>query len=229
MRTGIIAFCASKKSGKSTAFNFLKEMYSGQVEELALAGYLKEVCSKVFNIDMKYFLDQNLKEKELEEFVVIKGSHLDQVFKEFDVYDYVKSDLNKFYNPHRGKICVTPRELLQYIGTEVLHPVDPLVHVKKAINLKSKDKLTVVTDLRFKVEYEFFMEQKDFPFKAFYIDNNIAKEAAMSDSHPSERQLFTFNQFCTRIDNNGSLTDLKRQIGNLIELYLEDNREPTGL
>lgn len=225
MNTGILAFCASKKSGKSTSFEFLKEAYSGEIEELALAGHLKKVCAQVFNIDMQYFTDQDLKERELNKYVVLRVTELDQIYKEFGVYEQVKQEYNKYYRDHNGKVLYTPRKLLQYIGTEVLHPIDPLIHVKTALRIKDKNKLTVVTDLRFKAEYDYFLTQNDYDFKPFYIKNNLAEEAAKADLHPSERQLELFKDECLVIDNNGSLGDLKNQINNLVSLYLETKNE----
>jgi hypothetical protein len=214
---GIVAFCASKKSGKSTSFEFFKEYYPGEVEEIALAGHLKTVCSKVFGLDMKYFTDQNLKEVELDEYIVIKENDLISIYKEFNVYGKSKEDPTKFFRPHMGKVSTTPRELLQYVGTEVLHPVDPLIHAKKALVLKDPNKLTVITDLRFVAEYEFLRDQKDHYFDGYYIDNRGAYEAAKGDTHPSERQLDNFKHELMVIDNNGSLNDLRNNIKNIVD------------
>lgn len=211
---GIVAFCASKKSGKSTAFEFFKEYYPGEVEEIALAGHLKTVCSKVFNIDMKYFVYQNLKEVELDTFVVLNMKNIISIFKEFNIEN---SDIVTTVKPHMGKILMTPRSLLQYVGTEVLHPIDPLIHAKKAIGLKDPNKLTIITDLRFINEHRFLRDQKNFEFDGYYIDNRAAAEAASTDLHPSERELDTFKHDLLHIDNNGSLNQFRENIKSIVE------------
>lgn len=212
MKTGIIAFCGSKGGGKSTSATILKELFQGPTEELAFAGHLKDVCSKVFSIDMKYFLDPALKEVELDTYIVLSKENIEAVFKLFDIIDYT---YDKHVRPHVGQVFDTPRQVLQYIGTEVLHPIDPLIHAKMTLKNKNPNVLTLITDLRFKQEFDFIKDQPN--FIPVYVSNDKAESFAGTDGHKSERELQLFKHECTRLDNNGNLTDLRSNLTNLLK------------
>ena len=63
----MIGFVGPKQSGKDTAADLLKK--SGKARgKISFAGPLKELCSRVFNVPLRYFNDPELKEKPFEEF-----------------------------------------------------------------------------------------------------------------------------------------------------------------
>jgi hypothetical protein len=212
-KLGVIAFCGSKGSGKSTSATLLKEVINAPTEEIAIAGHLKEVAAKIFKIDYNYFIDPARKEVELESFIVLDRKNLTEFLESFFVKDFT---YDKHIRPHVGRVLRTPRALLQYLGTEVLHPIDPLIHVKAAIQKKDPTKLTVITDLRFMAEFEYF-NSSSLAFLPVYVRNPYAEIAASVDAHPSERQFESFKSKCRLLDNLGTLTDLKSGINRLIE------------
>lgn len=219
---GVIAFCGSKGAGKSTSYEMFKKLFNGETEEIALAGHLKEVCSRVFNIDVKYFIDPSLKEVELDSYINVRADHIAKIFTEFNVSDD-SYNYDKNIRPHIGQVFETPRQILQYVGTEVLHPIDPLIHVKIALTKKSKDKLTVVTDLRFVAEFEYFTETLDKSFTPVYVKNSKAELEASTDMHPSERQLSLFKNKCYKLMNETSLDELRQNLSTLVsQLFVED-------
>lgn len=215
--TGVIAFCGSKGAGKSASYEIFKELFTGNIEEIALAGHLKEVCSKVFNVDMKYFIDPSLKEVELENYVNLEPRHIEAIYHMFFVQNYA---YDCHVRPHIGQVFETPRRLLQYVGTEILHPIDPLIHSKITLNKKDSKKLTVVTDLRFKAEFDYFKETLGKDFIPVYVKNSNAELMASSDPHPSERQLILFKDECYAISNEDSKSDLSKRLQSLLnELF----------
>lgn len=214
MRTGVIAFCGSKFSGKSTSAEILKSQLPGQTEELAFAGHLKATCSKVFNIDMKYFVDPKLKEVELDSYVNMKSKEIEQIFVEFDVKDI---SYDKHVRPHVGQVFDTPRSLLQYVGTEILHPIDPLIHAKITMAKKDPTKLSIITDLRFLQEFEFLRNQPE--FLGVYVSNQRAEMLASNDTHKSEVELKLFKAQCEMLDNNGEMQDLRNGIQKLVDRF----------
>lgn len=210
--SGIIAFCGSKYSGKSTSATLLKEVYGGQTEEIAFAGHLKNVCAKVFNIDMKYFLDPDLKEKEMDKYITLDENNIIAIFMEFDVLSW---SYDKHIRPHIGQVFDTPRRLLQYVGTDLLHPIDKLIHIKKALTLKDPTKMSLITDLRFKSEFDELKKRGD--VLVVYVSNEKARLAAASDSHSSEKDLASFAPKCDyEIDNNGTLEDLRSEVSRML-------------
>jgi hypothetical protein len=215
----IIAFAGPKTSGKTTAMEALGAKYR-DVHGLALAGHLKDVCAKIFSLDQKLFHDQNLKEADLAEYVELTPKKIEDIFILFGLGD---NDYNydEHIRPHIGAILETPRRLLQYIGTEVLHPIDPLIHAKFLVkNLLPESGIVVLTDLRFKNEFEFFKTNYAKEFVPFHINSTRAEMAAAGDKHPSEMQRHEFKADCIQLDNNSTLyafKDLVRK--NLEEVY----------
>lgn len=215
-KLGIIAFCGSKFSGKSTSATLFRDLIGVPTEEIAIAGHLKEACARVFGVDYNKFIDPNFKEVELDEYVLLTSDNLKALMKEFDVTDY---KFDKHIRLHMGRILRTPRTLLQYIGTEVLHPIDPLIHAKKALRKKDPAKLTVITDLRFVAEFEYFKQLEN--FMPVYVKNTSAETAASVDGHASERQYEQFKGKCYLLDNDDRVVvALKASLNRLVlEMY----------
>lgn len=215
-KNGIVAFCGAKFSGKSTSATIFQEMIGTQTEEIAIAGHLKEVCARIFNIPLNDFLDPAKKELELETYVVLDGAQLTSVLNQFGIETV---DYGKVIRPHVGRIIQTPRKLLQYIGTEVLHPVDPLIHVKNALAKKNPEKLTLITDLRFPAEFEHFVATatEAIPFMPVYVKNTAAEVQADADGHASEMGYKQFVNRCSKIDNEAkNIPNLRLEIAALI-------------
>lgn len=208
----VVAFCGSKGSGKSTSATIFNQLVTSNVEELAIAGHLKEACSRVWKLEMRLFLDPKFKEVELEDFIVLERRDVENLLRDFDV---IPKD--EFVRPHLGRVLRTPRALLQYIGTEVLHPIDPLIHVKKAMRKKDPAKITLITDLRFVAEFNYLKEKHDADFFPVYVKNPAAELAASMDSHASERQYIEFVTRCVVLNNEGSMESLKNGIAQLIK------------
>jgi len=208
----IVAFCGAKESGKSTSAEVFKTLVKEATAEIAFAGHLKVVCSKVFNIEMKYFLDTKLKERELDTYVRLTSQLIEQVFAEFEIAGY---DYDKHIRPHMGMVFDTPRKLLQYVGTELLHPLDKLIHVNFALKKMNPEVITLVTDLRFPQEFDAMYGRPE--FLPVYVNNKKAEDAALADSHASERGWQQFKDRCVNLDNNGTLADLTNNLQNLIK------------
>ena len=195
MAKTIIAFAGAKESGKSTSAILLKSILDTQTKEIAFAAHLKNTCAQVFNIDINYFLDTKLKETELENYVHLNKTALLNIFKLFDLMDI---DYDKYIRPHISRVFSTPRALLQYIGTEVLHPIDPLIHVKTALKLVDSNYINIITDLRFPQEFEALYKNPE--FLPIYVDNKKAEANAATRKERTD-------QYGVVPDDNGYLTN----------------------
>lgn len=212
MSIKIVAFCGAKESGKSTSASLFKDLIKTSTEEVAFAGHLKIVCSKVFHIEMKYFLDTKLKETELQNYVRLTKETIEEIFALFEITEY---SYDKHIRPHLGHVFDTPRKLLQYVGTEVLHPLDKLIHVNFALKKINPDVITLVTDLRFPQEFDALYGRED--FLPVHVNNVKAELAAEADSHASEKGWQKFKDRCTVLDNNGTISELIENLKNLIK------------
>jgi hypothetical protein len=212
MSIKIIAFCGAKESGKSTSGTIFRNWYKGPTEEIAFAGHLKNTCSKVFNLEMKYFLDTKLKEKELNSYIRLTKDVIEDVFREFQISEF---NYDTHIRPHIGQVFDTPRKLLQYIGTDLLHPIDKLIHINFALKNLNPNVITVITDLRFPQEFDVLYQRDD--FLPVHVYNIKAETAAIADSHASERGWQTFKDKCVQVDNNGSFEALALNLENAIK------------
>lgn len=207
----IIAFAGAKESGKSTSAELFKSLVTTATKEIAFAGHLKVVCSEVFNIEMKYFLDTRLKESELDNYVNLTRESIVSIFEKFEIEKY---DYDSHIRKHVGQVFDTPRKLLQYVGTELLHPLDKLIHINFALKKVDQDAITLVTDLRFPQEFEALYGRED--FVPVHVHNVKAELAAEADSHASEKGWQKFKDRCYVLDNNGNIAQLTENIKTLI-------------
>lgn len=202
MRT-VIAFCGVKQSGKTTAFNALKDNFK-EIIEVTIAKKLKDTCSTVFNIERHIFEDQRFKEVEIDPPIFLNESRILEVVNAYGI----KFDFDKHIRPHIGHVAITPRKLLQYVGTDILKNIDTEVHCNSAIKHLPKDGIFAVTDLRFPDEHDYFTKY-DCEFHPFYISRASAEVNALKDPHPSEQLVFETAKKCVTLDNNKNKIDFE--------------------
>jgi hypothetical protein len=114
-----------------------------------------------------------------------------------------------------GKVLHSPRQIAQYVGTEVLRTYEPDIHCLAAANAVTK-RVGVVTDMRFPNEYSFFKER--YPkFYPVYIENMAAEIAASKDTHPSEAYLKELAKKAPfKISNNSSLAEFQKLVKEVV-------------
>lgn len=211
----IIGLTGVKGSGKTTCFNFIQKACPS-ASEIMLAGKLKDVCAETFELPRSVFEDPAVKEKELDKLVVLDAHNLSFLINKFGQ----PFNTDAHIRPHLNKVLHTPREVAQYIGTEVLRSVDDLIHCKGAVMDLPEDGIFVVTDIRFWNEFDFFADQKDIQFVPFYISNYAAETVAAKDTHASERYILEIAKKCEKLDNNGSMEDFQNMVVNAFERVL---------
>jgi hypothetical protein len=207
----IVALTGVKTSGKTTAFNFIKEAYP-DVVEIQIARKLKDVCASVFGVDRALFDDPARKEVELETPVYLTRKNIEAAI---EAYGKV-SDYDRHVRPHVGKVLESPRRLAQYIGTEVLRNVDLDIHCIGAVMDLPEDGFFVVTDMRFLSEFDFFKNNFAAEFFPYYIQSNRAEETA-TDPHPSEREVREVAKKCKPVPNNGGMAEFRLRILDEVE------------
>ena len=212
---GVIALCGSKGSGKSTAASIFTEVYPHPIQILAIAEKLKITSSRIFTLDPNYFENQELKERELDTYRILTRDKVEEFYTSFGISPQTLSETQ--IRRHMGRIFDTPRKILQYVGSELLTSVDKTVHIKNLCQLKSPDKLTVISDLRFKHELQYLRDLFGNKFVPLYIQNTSAEYIAKKDAHLSEQELFSFTHECLRVDNNGSMGEFINRIRDIAQ------------
>lgn len=206
----VIGIAGVKTSGKSTVTKMIQEELQGATES-ALAGKLKDVSAKVFGITRDQLDLQELKEVPFDMPILLDMQHIVEVCNEFDVN--LTKELMQKYDGIIGMKLETPRKIAQIVGTEILRATgDEDIHCKN-MPLNPNERLpTIVSDLRFPNEFNYFKNNKDFNFVGLYLKREEAEKHVTKDSHPSETSVFLFNDQCVEIDNDGSLEQTKEQV-----------------
>lgn len=196
----IIGIAGRSGSGKDSIGKLLasKLFY----DTYAYAIPLKELC-KCFIPGLPWYGDKTQKEKQ---YLV---SDLDFFFAEFENTIGLRYDVLHYINIYfldilENKETVSAREILQYIGTDIVRKYQGYDFWVKLV--KSKDNL-VVTDVRFENEL---------------VDFNIKIHGGISDSsdkHESEQELD--DSWFDLILTNEYSTDPDQQLKQLVEIILE--------
>lgn len=201
----IIALAGRKGSGKSTISNYLVQ--NENFKKISFADYLKELIADVFLIDKKYLHDQSLKE------LKCLSIHTDLDFYK-KISDYIKDDVTYLFR--QVFILETPRQLLQFVGTDVLRAHDTNFHVKKTLlKIKNSPNVNFVCDdLRFKNE---LIGLKSVNVEDYFVIRpnnwNISNHASEIDIH--------LNDITNKIINNININLLIHSFKNR---YLDNNK-----
>lgn len=221
----IIALVGNKRSGKSSTFNIMKEMCP-HIIEITLANKLKNVSSEVFHIAREAF-DDKRKEEVMTDYVRLRPSHIIDVCNAFGIENLTEAEIN----PHVGIVLNTPRQIAQYLGTELLRSFNPDIHCEHAVKDLPATCLCVVTDARFWSEYNYFQKNSD-NFIPIYIDNKKAEEKAKGDNHASERDILDIAKKCLLVvNNNGELSELNIKVQAVmrhVEFLINGNNRSIG-
>lgn len=208
-------FIGPKGSGKDTA----AKLYPGLAGKIPFAGPLKAICANVFGFDVEDFEDQSLKAQEIHR--ELETHTLQDLVAGMSEYialaPWQQEELVDLFSKFEGKEFSSRREILQFIGTEMIRAYDPDWHCKAAFSQNFDASQTwAVTDCRFLNEYEYLKKNHDCRF--FYIERPEAEEALALATHQSEREIIEVRAraeaegLLTVIRNDGSFQDLKDKL-----------------
>ncbi|MCG3175436.1 MAG: hypothetical protein MOGMAGMI_00365 [Candidatus Omnitrophica bacterium] len=220
MSIKVLGFIGKKSSGKNTAFDLLKGR-NIPLQEFSFAGKLKKVCSHVFNIPLEYFLNESLKEQELDIGVDINQAILAELALSYGIpFSEIKYKLGV---EHTDKFVInkaplkTPRQILQFVGTDVLRKYDPLIHIKALLDTLPANEIIGVTDIRFPNEFTFLLNTYGKDFIPIYME----RPTGSKDIHSSETSFETLKEYSLVIHNNGTIRQLEEELVERILPFLK--------
>lgn len=189
----IISLCGKARSGKDTTAFYLKDMFCDRGIDFELISYAQELKEKIkYDFDMTD--DQvygHLKEVPDTRYIkgrrAISGTGGQEFFTEY----------------------WTPRELLQYFGTEIYRKIDPNIWVRLLRKKLDLNKNYIITDARFPNELDWATEEDGYRL----IINRNTRSNIHNDQHASETSLDDYEtEKDIYIDNNTSLENLKETL-----------------
>lgn len=218
----IVSFTGPRGSGKDTCADILKAEGVTQ-GKISFAGPMKAMMCEIYGIPASMFENRDLKEMFFGEKILIGRLTVVKLFERMtDYIEFHPSFKPKdFLNSHHTYAVTTPRELLQFIGTEIIrNHIDPDWHVKAAFSPKGLEGLDPegtysVTDARFPNEYQWLENRFMLDFKGFYVNRPEAETILSQATHMSElavkdvRALMKPEQI---LDNSGPLESLREQL-----------------
>lgn len=107
-----------------------------------------------------------------------------------------------------GKVSITPREIMQLMGTEFgRNMIHPNIWVMATMNRIGKNDNAIIPDVRFPNEVDAI---KKYGGIIIYIE----RDTGLNDNHPSEKALDDYpkDKFDVYIDNNKTIDDLKTEL-----------------
>lgn len=215
----IIGLSGGKRVGKDSAADVLCKEYN--FDRIAFADPLREICSKVFEIPISTFLNDELKEKLFDEQIVFSKHFAIKLINtlEDDWKIKITNDINiKIIDQtFDNLIMLHPRQILQTIGSDILRKsVDNDIFLKLMDRKISRfDGNIVVTDCRLKNEREFLKK------KGAVLC--LVKRPSLklpTDSHSSENDLGNDEDYDVIMNNDGSLSRFQIDIINWARVRL---------
>jgi len=192
--TRVIMFGYKALSGKDTAYNFIKEIDPTCIR-LAFADKLKSVVEDLYGFSCRQ-MHGDLKNHEDERYPNLIDNN----------------DLLPF---------LTPRRILQIFGQDQ-RKIYPNIwaeyifrQIEQNCSEKIKNRTYIITDFRFKNEYDVAMkwsQKTNFDYNKKLIIVKIERPILRNDTDISEVQLDTFNDWDHIINNDKSLIEYEKNV-----------------
>lgn len=209
----LIGIGGKMQSGKDTTAKIIMDLKKDKPWKiLRFADSVKDIVCILLNCTRDDLENNDFKNKELgEEWWYYRNMISDYNF--FGGLYTTKKDAELIagFSSNKTKtilIKLTPRKLLQLIGTEcgrnIIHPNIWINCLKSKYDLYKNDYNIIIPDLRFNNEAEFIEKNNG---KIIIVYRKIDNES----DHPSETSLSISSDYST-IENNGTIDDLKLKI-----------------
>lgn len=207
----ILAVAGKKGAGKDTLADALVKRF--KFKKISLADELKTMCSEVFKYPNTHNYDPTLKEKKWDTPITINASHIAAITdyllaNEFNVTEDMVIEL---FNIGEGRELETPRQLLQFVGTDMIRTVvDPDVWIKLTKRvIKDMEGHVVIPDARFENERNAF---RNIGGKVALVKRpNIDIEYG-ADNHVSENQLGEEDEYDYIFNNSTTLPSFQEEV-----------------
>lgn len=234
MKKKLLLISGKLRSGKNQLADYLKEILESKGKKVELDLFAKGVKDgskedfqelqrylNQFTIDLKA-LTRNVFD-DICNFVGDRGFDLLPMKYRIDqIYDKIDTLRIKDDNWYEDKTEIT-RRILQIYGTEIFRKRVQdnywIKQTKKRV-IDSKADIVLITDVRFPNEIE-GMYSDNYELFTIRVDRKNESTNTVNE-HDSETALDEYNHFVYRVDNNGSLIDLKDAAMSIIS-NIEEN------
>jgi hypothetical protein len=198
----ILGLSGSAMAGKDTVADYLIEKH-GWTGKLSFADNLKKMCLNIFNFTEDEVYTQEGKQKIFNAPIVFNRSHLGSIMfwmARTHPNHRIPPEVLETVRSHVGKKFNTPREVLQFVGTEVCRTLIDSYHADVVREAAKEEGYWVITDVRFPNEGDLVLEE----LKGSVVSIVRAKDnsGALNTSHASETSMNSWGKFTDTIDNS---------------------------
>jgi hypothetical protein len=199
----IIGFVGRARSGKDSAVRYLQE--KGVLEEnVKFATWLKLRCADMFGLPLS-LLNEGDRTKPFPFPFVFTAEHYMKLREEVQP----SHDFNKML-PIIGRHLLSPRHMLQFIGTDVVRAMNPEWHVTWTFGNIDQRKNIGISDVRFGNEIQGIRRRGGF---VVYINRDTVPWEVHSSEH-----IESLSGLCDfHISNNGTLEEFNGKLDALVE------------
>lgn len=212
----LISLSAAKRSGKDTIADVLVRTH--KYTKVSLAGALRELSSKVFEIPLAEFTDDNTKEKLFSHPIILDEEYIGLMLSviENDWQTPVSKEAKSNLLTKVGTQMIHPRHLLQIIGTEVIRDCISDTFWIDALDKKIEGLADIVIcDVRYENERNWAKSKG-----ALMCFVNRPNNPAKSDGHKSENDLGNEGDYQIIFNNDDTLSRFQIEVGSFFNNYL---------
>lgn len=197
----LIGIGGRKGSGKSILSS---QLINNGFEKISFADPLKKITSQLYSIPIEYMYNQNKKEEILINNLKWNNEYAEKLSNIINIK--VSANIDIEFN--------TIRQMLQFVGTEVLRNIDQDFHINKMLESLEENKNYICDDFRFKNEKE-RLEKYGAEFLFLIRPDNFD-----ISNHESEIDL-KWGDFKYIIENNKPLEYVIKEFNNLIKSIID--------
>lgn len=226
----VFAFVGPKGAGKDTAYSLFRTQSPRDTIKLSFAHGLKKLVSEVYGLSYKHLDDPVLKEGNFANPILMRTKELREIKRMMPliVPDVDRAAGVKLYDSARapishleGRVAQTPRQLLQWIGTDLIRVIYPDWHIIATLKDDKWDnpryKQIIATDCRFVNEFE-ALKARFGSAKLIYIEREKAEEKLKSADHVSEKGILELKAIADEVvQNNDDKDDFKKALLKVVK------------
>ena len=140
----ILGFAGRKRSGKSVLANAVKNFTPNKVVVLSVATYLKNMCANLLGMSFEQMMEYKDNNKTID--ITVDNKWVNILKKHTTVpHPFLENEV-------KGKKLTNVREVLQYVGTDIIRQFQPDWHLEqllKDIESYPDDTIICIDDVRF--------------------------------------------------------------------------------
>jgi hypothetical protein len=198
----VLGLSGAALAGKDTVADYLISEH-GWTGKLSFAKNLKDMCREVFDLSEEDVETQEGKKRRIGPPIQFSNYHFNSIINWMLRTHSSKSILTDSLGSVQnltGKRLKSPREVLQFVGTDICRALVPTYHVDIILNSAAREGNWVITDVRFPNEGDLVLDV----LKGAVVNINRASssEGIVDMTHLSETAMKQWGRYTDIIDNS---------------------------